>query len=79
MKSINADTLIKEVNEGGTYGYVDAKQIADAPTIDAVEVIRCKDCKHYDGKWLCKISGVPSRKPYDFCSHGIRKDDDRNG
>lgn len=59
--------------------YVDAKQIADAPTVDAVEVIRCKDCKHYDGKWLCKISGVPSRKPCDFCSYGERKDGNNNG
>ena len=46
------------------------KVLQDAPTVDAVEVVRCRDCKHYDGKWLCKISGVPSRKPCDFCSHG---------
>lgn len=39
---------------------------------DTPEVIRCKNCKHYDGKWFCKISGVPSRKPYDFCSKGER-------
>ena len=76
---IDADALIKEANEEGAYGYVDAKQIADAPTVDAVEVVRCRDCKHYDGKWLCKISGVPSRKPCDFCSHGERKDGDVDG
>ena len=74
MRLIDANALIKEAYAEGAYGYVDAKQIADAPTVDAVEVIRCKDCKHYDGKWLCKISGVPSRKPCDFCSHGERKD-----
>ena len=79
MRLIDADALIKEANEEGAYGYVDAKQIADAPTVDAVEVVRCRDCKHYDGKWLCKISGVPSRKPCDFCSYGIRKDDEGNG
>ena len=79
MRLIDADALIKEANEEGAYGYVDAKQIADAPTVDAVEVVRCRDCKHYDGKWLCKISGVPSRKPCDFCSHGERKDGDGNG
>ena len=22
-------------------------EIDDAPTVDAVEVVRCKDCKHY--------------------------------
>ena len=53
--------------------------LQEAPTVDAVEVVRCRDCKHYDGKWLCKISGVPSRKPCDFCSHGERKDGDVDG
>ena len=43
-------------------------------TVDTVEVVMCKDCKHYDGKWFCKISGVPSRKPCDFCSYGERKE-----
>ena len=48
--------------------------LREAPTVDAMPVVRCKDCKHYDGKWFCKISGVPSRKPYDFCSYGERKE-----
>ena len=25
-----------------------AKWVNDAPTVDAVEVVRCKDCKHWD-------------------------------
>ena len=40
---------------------------------DVESVVRCRECKHYDGKWMCKISGVPSRKPNDFCSYGERK------
>ena len=57
---IEADELIKEAYAEGAYGYVDAKQIADAPTVDAVEVVRCKDCKYsYDD-----ISGL-------YCSHGV--------
>lgn len=43
---IDADALIKEANSDGAYGYVDAKQIADAPTVDAVPVVRCRDCIH---------------------------------
>lgn len=43
---IDANALIKEANADGAYGYVDAKQIADAPTMDAVEVVRCRECKH---------------------------------
>lgn len=35
---IDANALIKEANADGAYGYVDAKQIADAPTVDAVPV-----------------------------------------
>ena len=35
---IDANALIDEANSDGAYGYVDAKQIADAPTIDAVPV-----------------------------------------
>ena len=41
---IDADALIKEALTEGAYGYVDAKQIADAPSIDAVEVSRCRYC-----------------------------------
>ena len=33
---IDANALIKEACAEGAYGYVDAKQIAEAPTIDAV-------------------------------------------
>ena len=50
---IDANALIEEANAEGAYGYVDAKQIADAPTVDAVEVIRCRECMHWgdqDGK-----------------------------
>ena len=43
---IDANALIKEANADGAYGYVDAKQIADAPTVDAVPVVRCRDCIH---------------------------------
>ena len=57
---IDANALIKEACAEGAYGYVDAKQIADAPTINAVEVVRCKDCKYWgdeDGK-LHRSDGV---------------------
>ena len=38
---IDANALIKEAYAEGAYGYVDAEQIADVPTVDAVEV-KCK-------------------------------------
>lgn len=62
------------------------KQIRKAPTIDAVEVVRCKECIHwYDQEEVClKIydDGAASpyawqfRKPEDFCSYGERKGSD---
>lgn len=47
-----------------------------APTVDAVPVVRCKDCKFYHDKGYCtKITGLSRIKPEeDFCSRGERKD-----
>ena len=72
---IDANALIEEANKEGAYGYVDAKQIADAPTIDAVEVIRCKDCKVPHNRYTgCpNLNGLVT--PPDFyCLFGERKD-----
>lgn len=71
---IDANALIKEANADGAYGYVDAKQIADAPTVDAVEVVRCKDCKHRDPedkRCDCGCWHTPfTTRDDDFCSYG---------
>ena len=51
-----------------------------APIIDAVPVVRCKDCKHYEihkPKVLenCERKGyIIPMKPDDFCSYGERKE-----
>lgn len=53
MRLIDGDALMDEANSDGAYGYVDAKQISEAHTIDAVEVVRCRECKYWgdeDGK-----------------------------
>lgn len=44
---IDANALIKEANSDGAYGYVDAKQISEAPTIDAVPVSELKKLRDY--------------------------------
>lgn len=44
MRLINADELI--VMEYGGIRFVPVEFINDAPTIDAVPVVRCKECKH---------------------------------
>lgn len=57
--------------------------IDGAPTIDAVPVVRCKDCKHWscfmnnpDGTLFgnCEAFGNSFRDEGDFCSYGERKD-----
>ena len=44
---INANALSDEANSDGAYGYVDAKQIADAPTVDAVPVSELEKLRDY--------------------------------
>ena len=49
------------------------------PTIDAVSVVRCKECKHWlDGSGLCKhwskLYGSVLTKADDFCSYGERSE-----
>lgn len=58
--------------------------IADTPTVDAVEVVRCKDCIGQStwfkdaeiGCEICGMSGMYPKGEFDFCSYGDRKDGD---
>ena len=79
MRLIDGDALMCEANSDGAYGYVDAKQISEAPTIDAVPVVRCWDCNHCDPEnhhcdHPMSTAAPLSRKPDDFCSYGERKE-----
>ena len=80
---IDANALIEEANAEGAYGYVDAFQIANASTVDAVEVVRCRDCKHWHKETLfCDYTlyGEAQERvnwyANDFCSYGERKDNE---
>lgn len=65
------------------------QDIADAPTVDAVEVVRCRDCKrcfkhttkrNMQKMWICMRNEVDvCVRPDDFCSYGERKDSNGNG
>ena len=66
---IDANALIAEydrvhIGEPGK----ERKLMEDAPTIDAVEVVRCKDCVAHN---LCKFE--QSQGLDGFCSYGERK------
>lgn len=83
MGLIDADKLERQEYWGNErcFDYVDAEDIDNAPTVDAVEVVRCKDCKHYDLGVCLKIysngnahpEAWQPRRPEDFCSYGDRK------
>ena len=78
MRLIDADALMYEANSDGAYGYVDAKQISEAPTIDAVPVVRCRECKYRFKNNGHSKNGCPITDANiwmdddDFCSHGER-------
>ena len=52
------------------------------PTVDAVPIVRCRECKHYDtadfdGNILCGCtlhSAMLDITPDSFCSYGERKE-----
>lgn len=88
---IDRQALIKFADTADKKGQGNEKYVLDMdglrylaqrlPTVDAVEVVRCKDCKknpqfERKGKhtvwcrqWRCEV------KETDFCSYGERRDD----
>lgn len=54
------------------------KVLEETPTVDAVPVVRCKDCKYYkpdEFECGCDFAGgLPYVKADDFCSYGQRRD-----
>ncbi len=52
--------------------------LADAPTVDAVEVVRCKYCKYFglndeNVPYCYNRFGLNDPEPNGFCSYGIGK------
>jgi hypothetical protein len=65
--------------KGVIHMVVPISEIDRLPTVDAVEVVRCKDCKHYmlwedsdENKTCAKLIGLMVSDPEDFCSYGER-------
>lgn len=52
----------------------DTKFLFEIPTVDAVPVVRCKECKWTGGDFVCYRGVMVQHKPEDFCSYGERKD-----
>lgn len=66
---------------GGTALRLIHNAIDNAPTIDAVPVVRCKDCKKgqlvpdFDGLYSCIGNRKPLHDPDDFCNFGVKRED----
>lgn len=49
--------------------------LREAPTVDAVEVVRCKDCKHRHSDSWCEYADDDNF----YCARGERKEGADNG
>ena len=84
MRLIDADNLTQRfyyltdaLNIESVYIDTIVDYIENMPTIDAVEVVRCKDCKWFE-KAGCAIYIVDDSdrpKETDYCSFGERKEE----
>lgn len=76
-----------EYNDGVADGFLLARDdVKQAPTIDAVEVVRCKDCRWFNDRLkrdgaednryapsICTLHGRPHSNTY-FCANGEVKE-----
>lgn len=68
MNDYSTDSGIPQLYKAMNY-------IDNAPTADAVEVTRCKDCEHYEADIICEGVGYCNEhqkgmRANDFCSYG---------
>lgn len=75
FKAQGRDTVAEDYNFVQTV-------LSTAPTVDAVEVVRCRDCKHWGSRTenekgfiVCPASGMKIHTE-DFCSYGERRNDE---
>ena len=87
MRLIDATALMESAKgyspiQGELCGYYDFAWLVNAePTVDAVEVVRCKDCKYSYGSKYCtneawKDEGnTVTIEPDAFCSYGEKRNE----
>ena len=87
MRLIDADNLVPDICDAEIeYGtkpvHFSANAIDLAQTVDAVPVVRCKDCVNgtvfvdkQGAEYVdCVLDDYSARKPTDYCSYGKRKE-----
>ena len=69
MRLIDADALLDAIS---VHLERIEQEFDDAPTIDAVQVVRCKECVYRP------CTQMPYSYDHDYCSYGERKEDEIN-
>ena len=81
MRLIDAHKLLDDIEMNkDTVDIVDiVESIIMSPTVDAVPVIRCKDCRYwyqdFDGKCIASTPYGTDTDEDDFCSRAERKEE----
>ncbi len=74
------DDAYAVIVDDAVYDVVQVETLEALPSVDAVEIIRCKDCKHYEEinqpypQLFCRKHSIDTLDD-DYCSYGERKDD----
>lgn len=90
MRLIDADAVLRSLSDDLPYKGSVRRVLIQAPTVDAVPVVRCRDCKYYMASALLAPHNFCFRlkhpeedrpigynfAPDDFCSYGARKHGD---
>lgn len=90
MRLIDADALMREfaefVRASNNSDFADVPNwndavslLGSASTIDAVPVVRCKNCEFYteEERWCRRLGLCGAFDPNGYCSHGERSEDGR--
>lgn len=83
---IRRSDLYALLADGERYGYLDGVDISKTPAVDAVEVVRCRECVHIRpivdmetgeemNAYWCELLDLESCDLDDYCSMGKRRED----
>ena len=79
LELINEDCKYKNPTNEYTRGCNEVcdwviKTIKNIPTVDVVQIVRCKDCKYFSEFQYCGVLGFC--EPNEYCSRGERRKED---
>lgn len=83
MRPIDAEPIIKDLTAMKTVYTAIAldgmiKALKDAPTVDAVHVVRCKDCEYRHTIDCALDYAMFETTDITYCSYGKRKEGNKN-